>query len=127
MFVDRRELHQNSRIAVEMRGGEVQLGLIGDQRELDALVGHSDAENVAVRWLDPERGQRVVVRGAQRTLPGDQLLADPPFVWRPLLGELQLTDDAGDVVPGGHDSLCSYRAGQAPDPGCAAARDVEAH
>src|ERR1700759_2411454 len=96
-----------------MRGGEVQLGLIRDQRELDPLVGHSDAENVALRWFDPDRGERVVVRLAQRTLPGEQLLADPPFVWRPLLGELQLTDDAGDVVPGGHDSLCSLeRAGR---------------
>ena len=35
-----------------MRGGEVPLGLIGDQRELDALVGHPDAENVAVRVSD---------------------------------------------------------------------------
>src|ERR1700730_11954443 len=100
-----------------MRGGEVQLGLIGDQRELDALVGHPDAEDVAPRWFDPERGQRVVVRLAQRTLPGDQLLADPPFVWRPFLGELQLSDDTGDVVPGGHDSLCASRVGQAPVPG----------
>src|ERR1700759_14698 len=96
-----------------MRGGEVQLRVIGDQRELDALVGHPDAEDVALWWFDAERSQRVVVRLAQRTLPGEQLLADPPFVWRSLLGELQLTDDAGDVVPGGHDSLCSLeRAGR---------------
>ena len=114
-IVDLGELDQHGRIAVEMRGSEVQLGLVGDQRELDALVGHPDPENVALRRFAPELGERFVVRLAQRTFPGDQLLADPPFVRRPLLDELQLSDDAGDVVLGGHDSLSSRDAGEGAD------------
>jgi len=40
--------HQHCGVAVEMRGGEVHPGLVGDERELDALIGDPGTEDVPV-------------------------------------------------------------------------------
>src|SRR2546429_8752537 len=77
-LADLGEAHQHRRVAVEMRGGEVHAGIVGDEREFHALIGHPGTEDVPVGRVSAERR---VVRLAQRSFPGDQLLAHPPGAW----------------------------------------------
>jgi uncharacterized membrane protein YgaE (UPF0421/DUF939 family) len=78
--LDRGQFDQHRRITIEMRGGEIDPRLVGDQRELDALIGHPDTHDVALGWLRPFHCQRFAVGRAQRALPRQQFLADPPVV-----------------------------------------------
>jgi hypothetical protein len=55
----------------------ISAAIVGDERELDALIRDPGAENVPVGSGGSERR---VIRLAQRPLPRNQLLADPPIV-----------------------------------------------
>ena len=66
---------QDHRVAVEVRRGEVHVGLIGDERELHPFIRDARTEDVAVGCVVAERGE---VGLAQRPFPHDELLADPP-------------------------------------------------
>jgi putative transposase len=56
-------------------GGEVHVGLIGDEREFGPFIRDARTEDVAVACVVAERGEVCL---AQRPFPHDELLADPP-------------------------------------------------
>src|SRR5882757_6860015 len=91
--------HQHRRVAVEVRRGEVHARLVGDQRELDALVGHPRADDVALRRIV---AKCLEIGCTQRTFPHHQLLAHSPIPRFHFRSVRERLDDAGHVRPGGH-------------------------
>ena len=72
LIVWERPLRKSDREALAALGIEPPEG--------DILVGDPRAEDVAFGGLNSQSGQSVPIRLTQRSLPDDQLLADPPFV-----------------------------------------------
>ena len=67
---------QDRRVAVEVRRGEEDPWAVGEQRLLRPEVLHARAEDRPVGRVVAER---LEVRAAQRALPHEQLVLDPPL------------------------------------------------
>src|SRR2546421_1048005 len=102
-LVDLLQPHEDRRVPVEVRGREVDVGVLGEQRVLSPEVGYPRAQDRSLRSVV---AQRLEVRPAQRPLPHEALVPNPPLQ-RPLVRGLldhvrQGQADPVYVVPGGH-------------------------
>ncbi len=73
--IDLGQAHEDRRIPIEVGGGEVDGGIVGEQRLLRAEVLDSGSEDVAGRCVVTKGAK---IRGAKRALPDEQLVADSP-------------------------------------------------
>src|SRR5205814_1686555 len=122
------EPDQHRRVPVEVRRGEVQRRIVGQQRLLGAEVGYPDPEDRPVRRRVAER---VEVAAPQRPLPDEELVPDPPLqqalAGGALVGLGQLSGDPSYVVPAGHDRYSSRSAGRAAGPARVPAGSAAVH
>src|SRR3954452_1232201 len=96
------ELHEDGRVVVEVRRGEEDGRIVGQQRLLGDEVLDAGPED---RSVGRGVAQRLAVRAAQRALPDEELVVDAPLRGAPRLalrGTGEGQRDAPHVVPGGH-------------------------